>query len=77
MDIKTLDEFTKLIDLCRKKGIKSVRFGDFQLELAPEALFPESEYKKKQKLKEMDPKPDLLREQFLIDNWSTNIEASQ
>lgn len=48
MDLKNKPELVKLIDLLRKKGVTKIKSGDFELELAPAALFPESYYKRKQ-----------------------------
>lgn len=50
MDLTNRKEFLKLVADCRKYGIISVKSGDFALELAPQALFPESDYKKKKAL---------------------------
>lgn len=48
MDLKNTKELIKLIDLIRKKGVTRLKSADFEIELAPSALFPESNYKKKQ-----------------------------
>ncbi len=48
MDLKNQRELAKLISFCRKQGITSLKSGDFEVQLAPTALFPESAYKKKQ-----------------------------
>lgn len=47
MEIKNPDELSKLIELLRKKGVKSFKSGDLAIELAPEALFPLTDYQKK------------------------------
>lgn len=76
------DELKKIIDLCRKSGIKSIKFQDISLEFSSDALFPESAYKQKKKEKETAAIPDPLQtlaeqEQALF--WSSaNIgEAPQ
>lgn len=48
MDLPKVSELEKLVKFCRKSGIKSLKSGDFSLELDAQALFPESNYKKKQ-----------------------------
>lgn len=47
MDIKNSKDLLKIISLLRKQGVVSFKSGDFQIELAKEALFPESPYLKK------------------------------
>lgn len=48
MDLPKVSELEKLVKFCRKSGIKSLKSGDFSLELDQAALFPESNYRKKQ-----------------------------
>lgn len=47
MDVKITKDLDKLVRWARKNGVTSLKNGDFSIELAPSALFPESEYKKK------------------------------
>jgi hypothetical protein len=47
MDLKNHRELAKLVSFCRKSGVTSLKSGDFEIQLAPAALFPESAYKKK------------------------------
>jgi hypothetical protein len=48
MELKNLNDLGKIADLCRKKGIKTIKISDssVEFELSPEA--PKSNYKKKQ-----------------------------
>ena len=42
-------EFEKLVAYCRKNGIQSLKSEGVELSFHPGALFPESNYKRKQK----------------------------
>lgn len=55
MEIKNHADFAKFVDLCRKKGVKSVEFQGLKLELRDET--PPSNYKKK---KELEVQPDYV-----------------
>jgi hypothetical protein len=46
VDIQNTDDLSKIIDLCRKKGVETIQIGNVQLTLREEA--PASRYKKKQ-----------------------------
>ncbi len=48
MDLKNTKELTKLIAFARKNGITRIKEGEVEIDIAPQALFPESAYKKKQ-----------------------------
>ena len=45
-EIKNLNDLSKIIDLCRKKGVESIEIQGIKLSLRDEA--PKSNYKKKQ-----------------------------
>lgn len=62
MDTKNLPEFIKFVEACRKLGIKSLKDGEFSLELSPDALFPKSAYQKKKEEKETE---DALKQSHL------------
>jgi hypothetical protein len=47
VDLPKTKELAELVKYCRKSGIKSLKFGEFQIELDSSALFPESNYKKR------------------------------
>lgn len=72
MDLKELE---KMIDLCRKKGVRSLKTESLSIELDPEALFPESPYKQKLKQKEIeaikDPAGDPITDSVNALFWST------
>lgn len=44
-DFKNLKNLTQMIDLCRKKGVESIKIDGLELTLRPEA--PPSNYKRK------------------------------
>ncbi len=77
MDIKDIPE---LIELCRKKGVKNLKFGDFSIELDSQALFPESAYKRNKKEKQIeaiqDPVPNALVEAEKALFWSSGIDMN-
>lgn len=54
MDLKDLKELEKIIKFCRKNGITRIKEGVVELDIAPQALFPESDYKKKKNLTLID-----------------------
>lgn len=68
-EIKYPTELEKIIDLLRKKGVKSLKIEGLELELREEA--PPSNYKRK-KLESVPDKPELALtdEDYLL--WSTN-----
>lgn len=79
MKIETLEDFKKIIEICRRTGVKSLKDGDFSFELSPEALFPESTYKKNKKDKEIkDSQPDPIAEAEKVMFWSSDptLEAT-
>lgn len=47
VDLPKTKELAELVKFCRKSGIKSLKHGEFQIELDSAALFPESNYKKR------------------------------
>ena len=55
MDLKDLKELEKIIKFARKNGITRIKEGDVELEISTQALFPESQYKRKQ----LEAVPDL------------------
>lgn len=55
-----LDQISKIIDLCRKKGVESLQIDGLSLKLTSEA--PESAYKQKLKSKEMEAVKDPIGE---------------
>ncbi len=69
--IETADDLKKIIDICRKSGIKSIKKGDLSIEFIEQALLPESEYLKKKKEKEMkESTPDPIAEAEKVMMWS-------
>lgn len=50
MDLQNHKDLLKFIDQLRKKGVTRFKSGEIELELSPDALFPESDYKKKKSL---------------------------
>lgn len=62
MDLKNTSELDKLVKFCRKNGITSLKSGEFAMELAPSALFPESNYKKKKNLEAVSSHSEVLTE---------------
>lgn len=50
MDLPDLKKLGQIIDLCRKKGVASIAIGEMKLEIRAE--LPESNYKRKQLVKE-------------------------
>lgn len=71
MDLKDPKELEKLVKFCRKQGITSLKSGDFAIEFASQALFPESTYKKNKELKEeaIQTEPAFTEEDALF--WSS------
>lgn len=67
-DIKFPNELAKIIDLCRKKGVKSIEIEGLKLELHEEA--PPSNYKRKLELTPSSEKPEkeFTEEDYLL--WS-------
>jgi hypothetical protein len=71
--IENLETLKKIIEICRKTGVRSLKDGEFQIELASEALLPESEYQKKKKEKEMKESiPDPIAEAEKVMMWSVS-----
>lgn len=71
-EIKFPTELTKIIDLCRKKGIKSIEIEGLKMELREEV--PPSNYKKKlEVIGSEKADPTLTDEDYLL--WSTPQEA--
>lgn len=69
--IKYPDSLDKIIDLLRKKGVKSIEIEGIKLELSDEA--PPSPYKQKQIESQPQEKPIVLSEEdWLL--WSTNVD---
>lgn len=69
---KTPAEFKKWSDTFRKAGLKSLTLEGVILEFAPEALLPESEYKQKQKAKDMvETKENEILEAEKLLFWSS------
>lgn len=50
MQLPGLKDLAKVIDLCRKKGVSAITIGEIKLEFR--ADLPESNYKRKQVIKE-------------------------
>lgn len=76
--VENTDDLKKIIELCRKSGVKTLKHGEFSIELAPEALFPESDYKKKKKDEAMkESQPDPIAEAEKVMFWSTGTEVAQ
>jgi hypothetical protein len=71
MDPKKLPELAKLMDLCRKKGVESIKFSEngYEFKLAPSA--PKSNYKKKQSGSDLkDPETPIYTEEEAL-FWSS------
>lgn len=67
MECKNIEDFAKLVNTCRKLGVKSFKNPDFSIELDHEALFPESSYKRN-KLKKEAPSEDESAEQRILNH---------
>lgn len=52
-ELKNLGDLSKIIDLCRKKGVESIEIQGIKLVLRDEA--PPSNYKKKKQFESGDP----------------------
>lgn len=75
-EIKNLNDLSKIIDLCRKKGIASIEIQGIKLELREDV--PPSNYKKKK----AEDNSDVIVEEPLTDEqalfWSsTPLEGAQ
>ena len=70
-EIKFPTELTKIIDLCRRKGIKSIEIEGLKMELNDEA--PPSNYKRKESQGSDKPEKTLTEEDFLM--WSVEQEV--
>lgn len=72
---KTREEVSKWLTLLRKNGVKSIKIENDSisaLEFTPEALLPESEYKQKQKAKDMvETKENEILEAEKLLFWSS------
>lgn len=69
MNINNLADLGKIIDLCRKKGVESLKIDNIELKLSRE--IPQSKYKRKsvELTSEMIPVDDISDEQALY--WSS------
>lgn len=69
LNLQNQADLTKLIDLCRKKGVVSIKLSEnaCEMTLAPE--LPESPYRRKKSEKEISDTPAYSEEQALF--WSS------
>ncbi len=73
MKIENQTDLEKLIKLLRKTGVESLKFGEIELKLSPEA--PESTYKKKRAAvdrpeRDLSPEEKMKEEQKIL-FWSS------
>lgn len=73
MKVENSKELEKLIQLLRKTGVESLKFGEFEIKLRPDA--PPSKYKKKladdgKEIADMTPEEKLAHEEQLL-FWSS------
>lgn len=72
-DIKYPDSLDKIIDLCRKKGVETIKIEGIEIKLREDA--PLSNYKRKLESVPSSEKPEkpLTEEDWLL--WSTDQEG--
>lgn len=77
MEIKNSDELSKIIDLCRKKGVETFKLDGLEMKLTAEA--PESVYKLNKKLEQLaktpDPIENIIEEQEKALFWSVQLPS--
>lgn len=74
-EIKNLNDLSKIIDLCRKKGIASIEIQGIKLELRSD--IPPSHYKRKKAEESPEITEDLLSEEKALFWSSTPVEGIQ
>lgn len=70
MTIQNIKELAKIVDLCRKKGIDSIRIDNIEIKLGR----IERRLTKKEQDADLIDKPQLSEEDLLF--WSSNVEEA-
>lgn len=70
MDLKTLKDLLKLL---REKGVTEFKMGDVEIKLSEEA--PQSKYKRRQEISELDEERELTEEELIYYSATPPMET--
>lgn len=70
MDLPKTEELSKLLDLCNRKGVQSIRLGDLELKFKDEVPISIPKKKKNSSEKTAEEEPSKYSEEDLL-FWST------